>query len=551
MHRKKRVLFVTEASYLGTGYGTYTREIMNRLHDSGKYDLAELSGYGRVDDDRRNSIKWRNYPNMPEVSNKEHCKIYNSSKVNQFGSWRFERVCLDFEPDIVLSIRDYWMDSFIYHSPFRRIFQWAWMPTVDAAPQNNEWLSVFSDVDYLLTYSEWANNILKKQAGGSLNLCGVASPSASDYFRPMDKASVREEFGIDRNVKIIGTVMRNQRRKLYPLLFEAFSEYIHSSELTNTYLYCHTSYPDNGWNIAGLLNEYNISSRVLFSYVCSSCKNLEVCYFRDAVRRCGKCRKFDSRPSSVGSGVSDETLAKIYNLFDFYIQCANSEGFGLPQVEAAACGIPLASVEYSAMDDLVYRAGAYPLRVQSLYKELETGCYRATPEKESILNTFRSFFLKKTKDQQLELARSTRRQFEENYSWDKSASVWSDIIDRSEYANWKQPTRIIQTPNNPANELSNAAFMQFVSDNYLYTESHKNSQFVASLHRDLNRGVTAGSFDGFFSTENSPISESEKTPLTREKLLTFFRRRLDNYNVWESVRNDRSRLIDCEEKWLN
>jgi len=550
MPRKKRVLFVTEASYLSTGYATYTKQVMSRLHSSGKYDLAELSSYGEVNDKRRGSIKWRNYPNMPDRSNEEHRKVYESSIVNQFGSWRFERVCLDFEPDIVLSIRDYWMDSFIYHSPFRNIFQWAWMPTVDAAPQNNEWLSVFGDVDYLLTYSDWAKNTLTKQSN-KLNLCGVASPSASDSFKPMDKASTRKEFGVKPEVKIIGTVMRNQRRKLYPALFEAFSEYIHSNGLVDTYLYCHTSYPDNGWNIAGLLSQYNISSRVLFSYVCSSCKNVEVCYFRDSTKRCGRCNKFDSKPSSVDNGVDDETLAKIYNLFDFYVQCANSEGFGLPQVEAAACGIPLACVEYSAMDDLIYRAGAYPIKVKSLYKELETGCYRAIPDKESILKIFSSFFLEKTEKQRKDLSSSTRSNFEENYNWGKSASVWSSIIDRCRYADWRQPARIIQPASEPTDVVPNSKFMQFLSDNYLYRESHKDSRFIAALHRDLNRGVTGGSFDGFFSTENSGISEPKKTPLTREKLLKFFKRRLENYNIWESVRMDRSRLIDCEESWLN
>ena len=41
------------------------------------------------------------------------------------------------------------------------------------------------------------------------------------------------------------------------------------------------------------------------------------------------------------------------NTFDLYVQYANSEGFGLPQVEAAGCGIPVASVDYSAMSSVV------------------------------------------------------------------------------------------------------------------------------------------------------------------------------------------------------
>ena len=43
---KKKVLFVSEASYLNTGYATYSREVLKRLHATGKYELAEFSIYG-------------------------------------------------------------------------------------------------------------------------------------------------------------------------------------------------------------------------------------------------------------------------------------------------------------------------------------------------------------------------------------------------------------------------------------------------------------------------------------------------------------------------
>ena len=55
--------------------------------------------------------------------------------------------------------------------------------------------------------------------------------------------------GINPEWKVIGTVMRNQRRKLFPELFEAFGKYLKKTQDKNTYLYCHTSYPDNGWDL--------------------------------------------------------------------------------------------------------------------------------------------------------------------------------------------------------------------------------------------------------------------------------------------------------------
>ena len=58
---------------------------------------------------------------------------------------------------------------------------------------------------------------------------------------------------------------------------------------------------------------------------------------------------FGSKLTNVGDGVDTKTLASIYNLFDVYIQPANSEGFGLPIVEAAACGVPVMATDYSVL----------------------------------------------------------------------------------------------------------------------------------------------------------------------------------------------------------
>ena len=223
---KKKVLFVSEASYLNTGYATYSREVLKRLHATGKYELAEFSVYGTEDHKDRGTILWKNYPNMPQPGNEEQNKVYGQDALNQFGKWRFDRICIDFKPDIVLTIRDWWMDAFIQHSPLRKCFKWIWMPTVDAMPQNEEWIDSFSDADTVLTYSDWAVDVLKSQSD-KMNVKCAAPPSASeDFVEIPNKSAHKEKMGIDPEWKIIGTVMRNQRRKLFPELFQAFGKYL-------------------------------------------------------------------------------------------------------------------------------------------------------------------------------------------------------------------------------------------------------------------------------------------------------------------------------------
>ncbi len=97
------------------------------------------------------------------------------------------------------------------------------MPTVDAAPQARQWVATYQSADACLTYSDWAGEVLKKQSGGKIKYLGSSPPSAHPAYQPIDdKISLKQSFNVDVDSKIIGTVMRNQRRKLYPDLFAAF-----------------------------------------------------------------------------------------------------------------------------------------------------------------------------------------------------------------------------------------------------------------------------------------------------------------------------------------
>ena len=171
--RKKRILFCSEATFLNTGYATYTREILNYLHSTGKYELAEMSSYGQRNDPRAADIPWKYYGVQPNTeyepkASQQEIEAYHGAGTNQFGEFIFEHVCLDFMPDIVCDIRDFWMLDFAERSPFRPFFNWVIMPTVDARPQARQWISTYSGADGVLTYSDWAGEVLLNQSGGKM-----------------------------------------------------------------------------------------------------------------------------------------------------------------------------------------------------------------------------------------------------------------------------------------------------------------------------------------------------------------------------------------------
>jgi len=546
--RKKRILFCSEATFLNTGYATYTREILNYLHSTGKYELAEMSSYGQRNDPRAKDIPWAYYgiaPNTdcePKASQQE-IDAYHSSGTNQFGEWIFEHVCLDFMPDIVCDIRDFWMLEFAERSPFRRLFKWCIMPTVDARPQARQWVASYAGADACLTYSDWAGGVLDDQSGGGINYLGSAPPSAHPAYHPVeDKAAHKKRFGLDPDCKIIGTVMRNQRRKLYPDLFEAFRKFLDDTARKDVYLYCHTSYPDLGWDIPELLQQHNLSSYVLFTYICPETKKPFPSLFKGAVIQSPFTGKWGATLSNVKNGVSYEDLSSIVNLFDLYTQYANCEGFGLPYVEAAACGVPVCGTDYSAMESEIRKLEGFPIKPKALYKELETGCLRAVPDNELAAKYFESF-LSKSEEQRAEEGKRTRKNFEKHFQWHMSGKKWEvyfdsvDIPDISQ--TWCAPPDISEPapkpelpPNASAVDLS-----RFLIAEVLRDPSRLDTFLESRMTRDLTYRSATSSTGGMYFNESSAAFDGLNT-----------RSNFDFNMAYDNMVHQRNRINQWEQK---
>ena len=264
---------VNETSHALSGFGTYGKELLHRLVDMDKYEIAEFASSGHLGDSRDAHVRWRYYPNAVGESDDRYAE-YKTKPTFEWGEWRFERVLLDFKPDIVFDIRDPWMFRWQAQSPLRPFFHWAIMPTVDSSPQEDKWISSFLEADGVFTYSDWAIDVLNKQSDNRIKIQQPAYPGVDlNIFKPVkDKRQHRIEHGCDPDAFIIGTVMRNQKRKLYPDLFAAFRQFLNQAppELAKkTFLYVHTSYPDYaGWDIPGLLKEFELGSKVIFTYIC-------------------------------------------------------------------------------------------------------------------------------------------------------------------------------------------------------------------------------------------------------------------------------------------
>lgn len=483
--KKKRILICCEHTTLGTGYSNWSLNLLEGLWKKDKYELAELGTFCTVNTCTKNS-SWKVYPNNVESSDPRTQK-YKTITNNMYGQWRFDNVCLHFKPDIVIDFRDPWMFEFESYSPLREYYKWIIMPPVDSIPQKNEWLTIFSNADLVIPYTNWAKQCLSQYNHIKLNKDISPAGVDSNIFKPQ-KVN-RTEFGLPEDKFIIGSVMRNQKRKLIPALFEVISKLD-----VNNILYLHTTYPEQGgWNIPELLLEYNIQNRVYFTYKCYSCNNICAKKYLKPITTCKACGKNTSKIASTNCGITNTNLSHIYNYFDIYVQYANCEGFGMPQIEAASCGIPVFAVDYSAMSEVVRNVSGYPIPLASLSFEVESGARRAYPNIDLTIKLIENY-QNMSKQTKTSLSKETRNNAQKYYSWSNIVNVWEkaiDNIDTSNNKHWDNNEQYSMTSDNYLASNNNYDFIEKICIKMLRSPFLLKTQMIQHLLYELDHGSTS------------------------------------------------------------
>lgn len=539
--RKKRILFSGEASFLSTGFSTYNREIITRLYTTGQYEIAEYGSYAQPGDQRSKALPWRFYGVLP--INEAEKKIYESNPANQFGKYKLDSVLADFQPDIVFDARDPWMLEHLVTSKFRNNFKLVLMPTVDSAPQRAEWIkNIFAEADVLTTYSRWGKKVLENSG---LIVRDVTSPGVKlDEFKPLDKLEIRDKFCITPTLLVFGTVMRNQKRKLFPDLFDAYARLRHKHairqlvarakakvrkgqriskkeekalRIDHSVLYCHTSWPDLGWDIPQYLGRYQLQRHIIFTYKCDSCNKVFTNWFTPCDKKgmcvCRICGSPTAHMPSTHNGVDEKDLIEIFNLMDIYLQPAICEGWGLPIMESKACGIPGLYQNYSAMEDHVQNGGGLPINIVRMYHEAETASLRSLPDVNDMVAKMELLAFDKNK--RLKMGEQARKCAERLHTWevtvDKLDKIFSSLELSDRDTTWD---RVPEFKNvYPISPPPNCNDEQFV--NWLYINI-------------LGRTPEEKGFNDWMGTL--------KNGGDRNAVEAFFREQINAHNKFEEVR---------------
>ena len=583
----KRILFCGEASFLNTGFATYYRELLPRLVATGKYEIAELGSYAREDHPEvQNFIqgRWKFYGAMP-MTPQEH-KAFNQpcphprargQNTNQFGEWKFDQVCADFKPDIVIDIRDWWMLEHQERSAFRTWFKWIVMPTVDAEPQAEEWIKTYENANIVMTYSDYGYHVLSRQTADVLGkpqmkiLPKPMRPGVDiDTFKPTINTDAREHFNLNKNIPIIGTVMRNQSRKLYPDLIDAFAlmkkKYKGETEVDDAVLIIHSCWPDNQHSYDYPRHIYRLEAYdwmpnakkglrgdILQSMRCQDCGEISMTAAMNLFNQplsegqiklvCPYCTQKACSPPNTSNGFSREDLAVLYNTMDLNVQCSICEGDGMPIQEAKACGTPTLVVDYTAMrekgrfpheythlkkagktkENYGVDRGGETIDVERYYYEPETSCMRALPDIKDLAKKMRDMI---TDPERLKkMGEEARVCAVENFDWNELWRQWEWAIDKIKVLDradtWDSPiedVEDVQITNVPEG-LTDKQYIDWLYINVLKYPT-VDGQGAKMWMQHLSGGVTREALMNQFVKIGNSQADAHKVRQQLRKLMT-------------------------------
>lgn len=220
------------------------------------------------------------------------------------------------QPDLVWVVQDAPYSEMVRNIPLDwSRFRFIMTCAVDGVPVYPQWLKTAHKADAVFSISQFGVNALKKQGVEAKLVQPGIEPDKFFQVPDAKRAEIRAKLGIAPDGFVLGVVAQNQGRKDIPAMVHGFYKFAADKPNARLLLDMDRTSPA-GWDIPGMIcepNGYDVSKII----------------FRD------QC---------VQAGVTE--LRERYNAMDAHAVLAHREGFGIPLVEAQACGVVSIAIDY-------------------------------------------------------------------------------------------------------------------------------------------------------------------------------------------------------------
>lgn len=309
MSESMRILWVGDSPTVSTGFAKCTRFACEALYRAGhEVHVLGINEFGDP-----HSYPYKIYPCINPL---DGC-------TDPFGVNRLPIMIDRIKPDLIVLLNDPWnVPEYFSYLDWVNEGRIAQEMEVINIPPIVGWLAVDSmnqkgagcnRLAHVIVWTQFAiDELVKGGYTGDWSIIPLGVDTS--IFRPLPKAECRAKIlpsQIPDDAFIVGVVGRNQPRKRLDLTIRYFAEWIKQYNVENAYLYLYVSPTgERGCDIKSLVDYYKINGKVIVA-------------------------------SPEGFGMAEESMPIIYNACDVYLSTSQGEGFGLPALEAMACGISL------------------------------------------------------------------------------------------------------------------------------------------------------------------------------------------------------------------
>lgn len=303
-----RILWSSNAPWARTGYGNQTAVFVPRIKALG-HEIAIQAWYGL----EGGFLNWNGVPVYPKA-------------FHAFGQDIFSAHAANFGADIAITLIDAWVMEPRMHGQHTRWLPWF---PIDMEPVPPPIVEKVMQSFACAVYSKFGLTEARK---AGLDPFYIPHGVDTNLFKPIKKEEARARLKISPDVFVVGMIAANKgtpSRKCFPQQIEAFAQ-LHRKH-SDTVLLLHTSKGENGEGQGVNLPELVRSL------------GLEV----------GTDVLFADQYMQI-MGFPDEYMLDTYNALDVLMNVSMGEGFGLPILEAQACGTPVITGDWTAMPELTF-----------------------------------------------------------------------------------------------------------------------------------------------------------------------------------------------------
>jgi glycosyltransferase involved in cell wall biosynthesis len=394
--------WLSNAPHASTGYGNQTKLFIPRLKALG-HEPAIIAFYGL-----EGGILEGEVPIFPKGGH-PYGQDIAAAHTKSWGA------------EVILSLIDAWVCEPALMQ--KGGVKWVpWFP-VDSEPLPPPVARAVSGAYRRIVFSKFGERML---SDAGLDCYYVPHGIDTKTFRPIDRMKARRDMGLPSDRFIVGMVAANKGYPPRKAFFENIAAFKKLKDKhPDAYLYIHTQ--------AGAEQraQYEIN---LAEY----CQRIGLELGRDVL--------FPAR-YLLGLGFPDYAMVNLYNAFDVHLLVSMGEGFGIPQVEAQACGTPVIAGDWTASGELIF-SGWTVERKDATPTWTLGGAYQFTPSVDAIADRLEQAYRMAGNEDYRKRARDGALAYDADKVTEK---YWKPVLQDIEESLHAEPT-IMAVPVGPANQ---------------------------------------------------------------------------------------------------